>query len=51
MKRILIYWFMLRIHKLGLCKPFHQKKRSNLHPKGWCPTLQSAYDLIKKYEK
>lgn len=31
----------LVIHRLGLCKPFHQRKNKM---KDWCPLLQDAYD-------
>ena len=40
----------LIIHRLGLCKPFHNRRKNN-HPKGWCPLLQDYYDKRFKAEE
>lgn len=46
MKNTITVWILLRIHKAGLCKVFHWKYEKEIHPKGWCPILQKAHDLL-----
>ena len=51
MKRIIQIWMLLKIHKAGLCKPFHTKSDNPEHLKGYCPILGLAYEIIEKNKK
>lgn len=44
--KIINYYFILLIHKKGLCKPFHTNAEDPEHYKGWCPMMQYAYELF-----
>ena len=49
-REAITFWILLRIHKAGLCKPFHYKKgidNGNIfRPKGWCPVLYKAHHIL-----
>jgi hypothetical protein len=44
MKKIIILWLLLKIHKVDLCRPFH---KTNKDGRTLCPVVNLAEDVLK----